>query len=635
MCGIAGIINSKAMESPRRAVIERMLGTLRHRGPDDRAVHIDGNVALGHARLSIIDLESGRQPLFNEDDSVAVVCNGEIYNYRELRKELIAAGHRFRTNSDCEVLVHLWEEHGPDMLAKLRGMFAFVLYDRNTKTLFGARDHFGQKPLFYAQSAEQFAFASEIKALLTLPGASRELDAGALDRFLFYKYVPAPATLFQSVRQLPAGHCFELKDGRFQVSRYWQPSYETETTLRDDEHLDRIESALEAGIARHLVSDVPVAVFLSGGLDSSLITAMAARSYNRRLQTFSISFPDAKDDESRFAELASREFDTEHHAVPFRPETVRETLETIGRIYDQPLADSAALPLLHLSRLAGEHVKVVLTGDGGDEIFGGYRKYRRAVSPIAKAGLMLGGRLFSTRRTAACAGDPLRLRKAWSRLGLVVAPTWRTNYQRKHWEGWQRHELYQPEFAAALPKQFEDPRDFGNPRDLAKAHPLHVMLLADQTAALPNDLLHKTDYATMTHSLEARAPFLDVDLFAAAAQLPPHLLVSTKQTKVALRQIAKSWLPKTLVERPKKGFSFSLGDWFRGDLKPWVRGCLLRNSETTPKYFRPEIVDRFLTEHETGQRDHRGRIFSLLCFELWHRNFAAARPAQSELPRAA
>ena len=620
MCGIAGIIETTTNASPQRERVEAMLDAMPHRGPDDRGIHNDGPAMLGQTRLSIIDLAGGRQPLFNEDESIAVVCNGEIYNYRELREQLERSGHRFRTNSDCEVLPHLWEQHGPAMLDHLRGMFAFVLYDRKQNRIFGARDHFGQKPLFYAQSNERFAFASESKALLTLPDVSREIDPAALDQFLFYKYLPAPATLFESVRQLPAGHCFELADGQLSVRRYWQPEYKAGEPLDDEEYLERLESAVEQSVQRHLVSDVPVAVFLSGGIDSSLITAIAAKSLSQRMKSFSISFPDSKDDESQAAERASREFGTEHHTISFRPESVRETLESIGRIFDQPLADSAALPLLHLSQLAAGQVKVVLTGDGGDEIFGGYRKYRRAIAPAAKVGMILSRSLFATRRTAACGADPLRLRKAWSRLGLVVAPTWRTDYQRKHWEGWHRHELYRRDFAAGVPRRFDEAHSYIDSNN--GLHPVHAMLLADQTGALPNDLLHKTDYTTMAHSLESRAPFLDVDLFNTASRLPPHLLVSSKQTKVALRRIAAGWLPRELVEKPKKGFSFSIGEWFRGPLQNWVRDCLINDSETVPRYFRREVVERFLSEHNAGKKDHRGRIYSLLCFELWHRNFA-------------
>lgn len=620
MCGICGVLNTGDQQSPPRELLEEMVAALHHRGPDEQAVHIDGPLGLGHARLSIIDLAGGHQPLFNEEGSVAVVCNGEIYNFRELRRDLQARGHRFRTGSDCEVLVHLWEEEGERCLARLRGMFAFVLYDRNRKVLFGARDYFGQKPLFYRQGRDSFAFASEIKGLLPLPDLSREIDTTALDQFLFYQYVPHPRTLFREVRQLPPAHYFLVENGRLRIERYWQADFAPEENLSDAAHLERVEAALTDAVESHLVSDVPVGVFLSGGIDSSLILALAAKS-QQRLQTFSISFRGTEHDEGPFAQLASRHFKTDHVEIPFEPGNLAEHLETVARIFDQPLADSAALPVLALSRRAARDVKVVLTGDGGDELFGGYRKYKRAASRLAHTQWITRAApaLFATRRLAACGADPLGWRRLRSRVGMALLPAQRCTYYRRYWEGWDRHRLYVPEVSASLGHDFLAVDRPHGPDD--ELHPVNEMLRLDQQSYLPDDLLLKTDYSTMAHSLEARAPLLDHQLAAVAGRLPVHLKVTPRTTKVALRKIAERLLPDELAKRPKKGFSFPLKRWFRHELRDWVRSSLLDSSVATGRFFQRAHIERLLAEHTAGRRDHAGRIYCLLTFELWCRNF--------------
>jgi asparagine synthase (glutamine-hydrolysing) len=621
VCGISGIILKDETKPVSRKVLEQMVRALKHRGPDDQSIHIDGPLGLGHARLSIIDLETGGQPLFNETGDVALICNGEIYNYRELRKDLIADGHHFRTNSDCEVLVHLWEQHGSAMLQHLRGMFAFVLYDSNRKILFGARDHFGQKPLFYFQNYSLFAFASEIKGLLPLPELSRDLDVTALDQFLFYQYVPHPRTIFQDVRQLPPGHFFQIDDGKLTIERYWNPDFEPLQDYSHDEHIDRVETALIDSIQSHMVSDVPVGAFLSGGIDSSLIVAIASRISSKPLKTFSISFRGSKHDESEYANIASRKFQTDHRVIDFQAENIQECLETIAEVFDQPLADSAVMPLLKLSEFAAKEVKVVLTGDGGDELFGGYRKYRRAAASLAKFSDWSGmsRRMFSTSRLASRTPDRFGLKRAYSRLGMVLTPALRCSYHRNYWEGWDRYRLYNRTLADQVGEKFV----CADSEHKHRMHPVHEMLYLDQTSYLPDDLLLKTDYATMAHSLESRAPLLDPNLARIAAGLPVPLLVSPVETKIALRRIAERWLPPELANRPKKGFSFPIADWFRNELRSWVRSCLLEQSTSVPRYFCRNQVERLLEEHNSGKRDHRGRIYCLLTFELWHRCYCA------------
>ena len=594
---------------------------LQHRGPDGQGTHVSGPLSLGQVRLAVIGLDNGHQPLFNEDGSVVLVCNGEIYNYQQLRQQLARAGHRFQTASDAEVILHLWEDEGPELVHRLRGMFAFVLYDKRQNLMFGARDPFGQKPLFYHQTSQRFAFASEIKSLLQLPDVDRRVDRRALDQFLFYQYVPHPGTLFEDIRQISPGHSFFVRDGELQIDRYWFPDFEEQAELSDQQHLERLESSLEDSTRAHLVSDVPVGIFLSGGIDSSLVAALATSESGRRLPAYSISFRGTKDDESRYARMASRSLGLDHHEFPFLASHVEECMAQLATTFDQPLADSAALPLLHLSRQATRDVKVVLTGDGGDEVFAGYRKYRRAAARIVQTRLLavLGPRVFSSQRLAASVPDRLGLRRLQSRLGMMVVPSQRSAYFRNAWEGWDRQRLYSETPEPEITRAFAAWQD--HPQSQIVANPVNRMLQIDQEHYLPDDLMLKSDYTTMACGLEARAPLLDPALVRLAGELPVRLKVTSQQTKIALRAIGRKWLPAELAERPKKGFSFPLSQWFREPLFAWVHDCLLESSRTIPQFFRREHVARVLGEHREGRRNHAGRIYGLLAFEMWYRAY--------------
>jgi asparagine synthase (glutamine-hydrolysing) len=570
-----------------------MVECLRHRGPDDRGFHHQDGVSLGHDRLSIIDLEGGHQPIANEDGAVSVISNGEIYNFAELADDLKARGHRFRTRSDTEVIVHLWEDEGPDCVQKLRGMFAFVLHDRRRGVLFGARDRFGQKPLFYHHDEDRgrFAFASEIKALLALPWIPRRLDTVGLDQFLFYQFIPHPRTLIEGVRQLPPAHTFRLVDGRLHLDRYWRPVFEPRPDLPDEQHLQRLEASVCEAVESHLVSDVPVGIFLSGGIDSSLVAAIATRASGQRLSSFSIGFPGERQD----------------------------TL-------DQPLADPAALPLAYLSEHAAREIKVVFTGDGGDELFAGYEKYSKGARgarllPWIDRQVPV---LFSASRLATCGPDPGGLRKLRSRIAFRRLPVQECIYYKNFWEAWDRDRLYGDDLRQGLKSRFEglDGRLAAEP-GADGLHPVDRMLLADQIGYLPDDLLRKTDLATMAWGLEARAPLLDHHLAAVAGSLPAHLKTTGSETKVALRRIAEKWLPPELVGRPKRGFSVPLAEWFRGALRGWVRECLLDSSATLDACFRREGIERVLSEHESGRRNRAAKIYALLFFELWYRHYLA------------
>ncbi len=663
MCGIAGYISRDG--SPiEREPIERMVTALKHRGPDAQTVHLDGQVGLGHARLSIIDLAGGHQPLFNEDHSIAVVCNGEIYNYRELTDKLVRAGHKFRTGSDCEVLTHLWEESGPKMLDQLRGMFTFILHDRRKGIVFGARDRFGQKPLFYYEGPNRIAFASEIKGLLVLPEVSRELDPLGLDQFLFHQFIPQPRTLFAGVKKLAAGCCFEIKllsadekssfvensvqtsndnvhespsngatdhsetsrshSGRalLVIQRYWNPTFAPDNAISTSEHLARVEGGLIDAVESHMVADVPVGVFLSGGIDSSLITALAVKFNPEPLQTFSISFPGSEHDEAPFARSVAASLGTKHREFPFEPGDMRQVLTSAATLFDQPLADMAVLPLMSLSRAASEYVKVVLTGDGGDELFAGYRKYKRMTSIPGRFQWLsrISSQLFPMHQLAACCPDPIGLRKIQTRLAMAIAPQCRSEYQRQSWEGWERFSLYQPDFSQMVVNQVGILHHSDDPTEQTLS-PLNEALKRDQGTVLADRLLLKGDYATMAYGLESRAPLLDHQLAAIAGTLPLELKATPKTTKVALREIAKRYLPDEIINRRKKGFSMPIDRWFRSDLKSWVQSCLIDDSVSLPRYFQRPAVERLLSEHAAG-KNHSARIHSLLTFELWCRAYA-------------
>ncbi len=664
MCGIAGYVslNRSAVHQEK---IERMVVALRHRGPDAQTVHLDGPVGLGHARLSIIDLAGGHQPLFNEDRSISVVCNGEIYNYRELRNRLVQAGHRFRTGSDCEVLPHLWEDVGPNLVDHLRGMFAFVLYDRNKNIVFGARDHFGQKPLYYHHSSMGFSFASEIKGLLVLPEVSREMDPIALDQFLFHQFVPQPRTLFAGVKKLPAGCCFELclppsgeivtpsfesetndppnlgrdpaqqethsggfesasqgHDSSFKIHRYWQPAFAPDESISASEHLNRVELALTDAVQSHMVADVPVGVFLSGGIDSSLITALAAKFNPQPIETFSISFPGSEHDEGPHARAVAEALGTKHRDFPFEPANLKQMLTHAATLFDQPLADAAVLPLMALSRAAADAVKVVLTGDGGDELFAGYRKYQRMAGFPGRIRWLtdVSRRLFPIRALAACRSDLLGIRKLRTRLAMLIAPSCRSEYHRQGWEGWERFSLYQTDLTEAIGGRFDSLRETGDPSG-SRLSPLNLALQLDQGTILADRLLLKGDSATMAYGLEARAPLLDHQLAAVAGALPIELKVTTSRTKVALREIASRYLPADVIARRKKGFSMPLDRWYRHELRDWTRKCLLEESVSLSRLFQRATIERLLSEHAAG-KNHSGRIHTLVMLELWCRNFA-------------
>ncbi|MEO6811586.1 MAG: asparagine synthase (glutamine-hydrolyzing) [Isosphaeraceae bacterium] len=636
MCGICGAAWTDAGRRLPDASLQAMVACLEHRGPDDSGTYRDDHAALGFRRLSIVDLPGGHQPLSNEDGTVRVVFNGEIYNFPALRHRLEARGHVLRSAGDTEVLVHLYEDEGTAMFPLLRGMFALAIWDAARKTLVMARDRLGQKPLVYRADGSRLVFASELKSLLTLPTSEipRRVDPLALDRYLTYGYINHPMTILEGVHKLPPGHVATWREGRLTVEPYWSPDWNAEIDRSPEEDADRLRATLSEAVAEQMVADVPLGAFLSGGVDSTIIVGLMQRASNRPVKTFSIGFDDPSFDESRYAELAARTLGTEHHTFMVKAEAW-ETLPALAWQFDEPFADSSALPTWQVARETQRHVTVALTGDAGDELFGGYDRYRA----LALAGMLdrlpasarawIGGPL--ARALPASARAKTRLRRVRRLLeGIGDAPE--TRYLR--WIG-----LFdEPGRAALYTEGFLDHLIAAGDRQPAEADPASVLdrawrlaskrdpvtraMVADLVTYLPGDLLVKVDLASMAHGLECRGPFLDhrVVELALAMPLRRKLRLRGGRSKVVLKQAFADLIPKAIRTRPKMGFGVPIDRWFRGPLQGELRAVLLDPVSLNRSLFRPEAVTTLIDEHTSGRRDHAYRLWALLMLEWWFRN---------------
>ena len=636
MCGITGGVwtdPSKALDAPTLA---RMIDALTHRGPDGRGEFPAGNrlqpgrgaapgVALGHRRLAILDLPSGAQPMSNEDETVGVVFNGEIYNFKRLRQKLQEAGHRFRSQCDTEVLVHLYEDRGPAMLDELIGMFSFALWDARSARLLLARDRLGQKPLVYRHEPGRLVFASELKSLLAVPGLPRALDPQALDEYLTYQYVPYPRCIFQGYAKLPPGCYAVWEAGQLEVHRYWQPDFKLEAVRPFEQAAAELRALLTESVRLRLQSDVPLGAFLSGGLDSTIIVGLMRELGAAPLRTFSIGFPIPEYDETRYARLAAERFETEHEEFRVEPRAV-DILPKLVWHYDEPFADSSAIPTWHVAELTRRHVTVALSGDGGDELFAGYARYRavwlgawfdrlpRAVRGALTAGVWQ--RLPASARQKS-------LRRRFKRFveSLGQPPDrryleWIAIFGRA-----RRAELYTDEFAALLPGP--DPVEFLQAA-MARAagrDPITAISLADLTTYLPCDLMTKVDIASMAHGLECRQPFLDHRVVELAAGMPIGHKFRRGCGKRLLLHAFADLLPEPIRRRRKMGFGVPLDYWFRNELRAMARDVLLDSRALGRGYFHPDSVRRLLDDHQQGRFDHAARLWSLLVLELWHRQW--------------
>jgi asparagine synthase (glutamine-hydrolysing) len=626
MCGIVGIVR-RGGQVVDEGVLARMCAAIRHRGPDDEGFYLKESAGLAMRRLAIIDLAHGQQPITNEDATAWIVFNGEIYNYLSLRDRLEKLGHKFRTNSDTEAIVHAYEQYGADCPKHLRGMFAFAIWDERKEELFLARDRIGKKPLLYALTPTgQFVFGSEFQALLQHPDVSRDVDETALHYYLSFMCVPAPLTAYRAIRKLEPGHSLRYtRDGEIVSARYWEPDFNRKEKWTEEEAGERAVEVLREAVRVRLMSEVPLGAFLSGGIDSSAVVALMSEQSSERVKTFSIGFDEQDFSELHHARRVAEHVGAEHHEFIVRPDAL-EVLPTLVEHYGEPYADSSAIPTYYVSRETRRHVTVALNGDGGDECFAGYERYAAM-------------RLAETYRRV-----PASLREGFIRQAINLLPASEARRSRvrdikrfaasaslpavERYLRWvsvfdteAKDSLYTTEFRARM-------RPHRAASLLAPwfarangAGVVDAALLADTMTYLPNDLLVKVDIASMANSLEARSPFLDHHVIEFAASLPEELKLRGRTTKYLLKKVLRKLLPVENIERRKMGFGVPIGHWFRGEMKPFLCETLLSEKHLRRGLFKPDAVRRLVAEHTTGARDHSHRLWTLLMLELWFVRF--------------
>jgi asparagine synthase (glutamine-hydrolysing) len=615
MCGICGIFNFGTREPVDEAALKRATDRMVHRGPDDEGFYLDAELGLGNRRLSIIDLPGGHQPLSNEDGTIWITFNGEIYNYRELRPGLESRGHRFRTSTDTEAILHLYEDYELDCVDHLRGMFAFALWDSRRRRLLLARDRMGIKPLFYRLEPGRLVFASELRALRELAKAPFEIDPQSVYDFFGFRYVPAPQTFYRGVEKLLPGHRMVADANGTRKSIYWDVPGEEEKSGRAEDWAEAVIDLLRESVRLRLIADVPLGVFLSGGADSSAVVALMAELGARPLRTFSVGFDEPEYNELPFARPVAERYQTEHHELVVKPEDVPEDLPRLIAFRDEPVAEPTDVALYRISRLASRSVKVVLAGEGGDELFAGYPKYAfdrlAGLVSLLPAGLAraVARWLPYRQRRASIALEALSIRDEAER-----SATWFASFTRE-----ERQALFAPEFLAQV--------DTAHPARVLQGYldktrlrsALKRMLYADQKVWLPDNLLLRGDQMTMAASIEERVPFLDHKLVELAARIPSRLLTAGFRTKALLKKALRSRLPKEVLHRRKVGFAVPVGPWFRKPLRSFVADLLLSSDARTLHYFDRVNRERFVREHFDGVRDRQKQLWALVNFELWQR----------------
>ena len=625
MCGICGVFHYGSARDVDDGLVRRMASAMAHRGPDDDGFLRDGPVALGHRRLAIIDPAGGHQPMANEDDSVWTVANGEIYNFRALADALARAGHRFRSRSDSEVIVHAYEAYGREWLRRLEGMYALAVWDRRARRLTLARDPFGIKPLYLWDDGRCLRFASELKAFLADPAFPRDIDRVALDQYLTFQFVPSPRTMFAAARKLPPGHRAIVERGAVTIERFADPAPRPEPVRDETAAVASLQAHLRAAVERQMVSDVPIGALLSGGVDSAAVVALMRELTDRRVKTFTVGFAGGFAlDELAAARRSAALFGTEHHEVVVDTPDSLEAFAPIAWHLDEPIATPSVLPMWSLSRLAGGQVKVVLTGQGADEPWGGYRRYRgeflgrwyrRLPQSLRRAGVEpLVARLpraEALKRAVAALGttDPA---ERFARVYAVFTPA-------------MKQALYRDGAGAPAgdPHQIAALRDWQEP--VAHLDPLAQQLWVETRFSLPDNLLMYADKVTMAFSLEARVPWLDAPLMAFVENLPADLrLRGWAGHKHLYRRAIRRWVPDEIMSRGKIGFDTPMDQWFRGPLARMLRDALTAPSAACARYFQPAFVDAMIDQHVAGREDHTRPLFSLLMFECWHRQFVDA-----------
>ena len=629
MCGIVGIVERDPARPVEASEIERMVRTLVHRGPDEEGtVGLEG-VGLGMRRLSIVDLAGGQQPFANEDGSIHLVANGEIYNFAELRDGLVARGHLFRSRSDIEVLVHAYEEHGERFLERVKGMFALALWDGRTRTLLAARDRAGEKPLYYTETPDGLRLASEIKALLSRAEVSRRLDPEGLDQFLTYEYIIAPRTIFAGIRKLPAGHFLRYRNGAVTVERYWDVARVPRRAWTEPEAVDALREALRRAVASQMMGDVPVAAFLSGGIDSSAVVAFmaeAARKTGVEVNTFSMGFADGSYNELPYAREVAEHFGTAHREGTVTPDLV-DLFERLVVHIDEPFADVSLFPTYLVSKMASAQVKVALTGDGGDELFGGYDAYMAQRLARRLARFAPDAALTTLERLTALFPPSDKKKGLVNKIkrfvqGATHAPADIAQYRWMTYLGPEtKRRLYTP----ALQADIGGADVYAPVRDRLRALDgddwLNRQLYADLSIFLADDILVKVDRMSMATSLETRAPMLDVDVMELAFSLPGDLKVRGRERKYVLKRALDGLVPPRVLTRQKEGFSIPMKNWLRRELSPLMRDLLAPERLRRRGLFEPEAVARRIDEHVAGRENHAHVLFSLMVFERWAEEF--------------
>ena len=629
MCGITGWAHLDSRTLPpdgAKELLHSMCERMVHRGPDAEGLMVSNGIALGMRRLAIIDLITGEQPTYNEDRSVAVILNGEIYNYRELRSDLEKRGHSFRSQSDTEVLPHLYEEFGDAMVQHLNGMFAFALWDAKRRRLLIARDRFGEKPLYWGVFDNTLLFASEPKVLLAHPAVKCSLNLEALRQYLSFDYVPAPLSIYQGINKLPAAHTLTLADGRIETKCYWSLSYKTsEPVPSESEAADHLRELLADSVRMRLVSDVPLGVLLSGGVDSSAVAALAVQASSEAVKTFSISFAESSFDESSYARAVAKFLGTDHHEERLSANLAANLVGEIGSWMDEPFSDPSLVPTYLLSRFTRKHVTVALGGDGGDELFAGYPMYRghRWAANYEKVPGFLRSGLI----------EPL--------VGLLPVKTRNLSFDYKatrfvtgtKYDLVARHHIWFGSFNPAEQQQLLSPEvlsqtdaDIYRPArqmfsECDSADVVEQMQSLDTKLYLAEDILTKVDRASMAVSLEVRAPFLDPRVAEFAASLPSHYKLRGRKTKYILKRAIEDMLPPFVTRRGKKGFGVPVAEWLKEKLRPLARDLLSPERVRKAGVFNPEYVTKLQDEHERGVANHRKLLWTLLMFELWHESF--------------
>jgi asparagine synthase (glutamine-hydrolysing) len=624
MCGLSGFVDLGGSTRDAGEVLQRMNRRLSHRGPDAEGYFQQGPASLGHRRLSVIDIAASIQPMSTADGSHTMVFNGELYNYRALREQLEATGRIFRTAGDTEVMLQAVAQWSDGALAKLQGMFAFAIWDAQTQSLFAARDHLGVKPFHYFWDGKLFAFASELKALLEHPGISTEIDLDAVGLFLECQYIPAPLTIYKHIRKLPAGHALRLHKGALKIWQYWNPDYANKPGWDEAESLSRLETELRRSVESMLVADVPLGAFLSGGVDSSLVSAMMAEITGKQIDTFNLGFQhndksfDTSQSEHEQAATVARHIGSRHHSLMVTPDDVLAAFESWVDVFDEPFGDQAALPTMLLSRLTRQHVTVALTGEGADELFSGYANYAKRVKEERFTAVL--GHQYSPLRSLVPHMPAL-----WQKDRIIKALA-----------------LPHPQRYATIPNLFDRATHaalfsdallaqqtshiadyaaafFGQCNSLSY---LEKIMNVDMRLWLPDDLLTKVDRATMAYSLEARVPYLDPKFVEFVAQLDPALKQNGKTTKYLLKKLAEKYLPHDIIYRPKQGFVMPLTQWLDGALRPRMEHAMGDAGLDKRGLFRDGALQRVLREHRAGRSNHAGRLWALTVLELWFARYA-------------